>query len=133
MTPEEAREKYGINVGDYYHKKGYVYCKGCPADRNICNSSGSGYDDCWETIARSIEWANEGQNTVGEMPSFSQRQQEESYFIENMVTLFGIQAVKDYCRCNIYRYTFLSNRKNSPECMQKAEWFMDRLREFDKE
>ena len=131
MTPEEAREKYGVKE-DPNFEKGYVYCDDCPVNSSCLDKSKTGYQDCWEEIARSTGWPNEDENTVVEMPAFSKRQQEESYLIENMVTLFGIQVVKDYCRCNIYRYTFLSNRKNSPECIQKAQWYMKKLIELEK-
>lgn len=52
--------------------------------------------------------------------------------IDEMVMLFGADAVKDFCRCNVYKYRYRADRKNGAEDIAKAEWYMDKLMELEK-
>lgn len=51
--------------------------------------------------------------------------------IDEMMSLFGIEAVKSFCRCNVYKYRFRANRKNGDEDIQKAHWYMTKLKELE--
>ena len=44
--------------------------------------------------------------------------------IDEMVALFGVDAVRHFCMCNVYKYRFRASRKNGPEDIEKAEWYM---------
>jgi hypothetical protein len=47
--------------------------------------------------------------------------------IEEMINLFGIEAVKDFCKCNVYKYRFRAGRKQGEEYekdISKAENYM---------
>ena len=59
MTPEEAKEKYGIKTPSANEEKGYVYCEACPLFQKTCEYFGTGYGDCWERIAKSTGWEPE--------------------------------------------------------------------------
>ena len=50
--------------------------------------------------------------------------------IELMEALYGIEAVKDFCRCNSFKYRFRAGRKEGEtkqEDIKKAEWYEDYL------
>lgn len=47
--------------------------------------------------------------------------------IEVMQAMFGIEAVKAFCRCNAFKYRFRADRKNGVEDIKKAEWYEDYL------
>ena len=47
--------------------------------------------------------------------------------IEIMAALFGVEAVKAFCRCNAFKYRFRADRKNGEEDIKKAEWYEDYL------
>ena len=47
--------------------------------------------------------------------------------IEVMRALFGVEAVKAFCRCNAFKYRFRADRKNGAEDIKKAEWYEDYL------
>ncbi len=47
--------------------------------------------------------------------------------IEVMQAMFGIEAVKAFCRCNAFKYRFRADRKNGEEDIKKAEWYEDYL------
>lgn len=51
--------------------------------------------------------------------------------IDEMIALFGVDAVKAFCRCNIYKYRYRANRKNGAEDIAKADWYMDKLTELE--
>ena len=51
--------------------------------------------------------------------------------IDEMVALFGVEAVKAFCRCNVYKYRFRSNRKGGQEDIDKADWYLEKLMELE--
>lgn len=53
--------------------------------------------------------------------------------IDEMIALFGIDAVKAFCKCNVYKYRYRSDKKDGPEDISKAEWYMDKLMELEKD
>lgn len=51
--------------------------------------------------------------------------------IDEMISLFGIEDVKAFCRCNVYKYRYRADRKNGQEDIMKAEWYMEKLMELE--
>ena len=51
--------------------------------------------------------------------------------IDEMIALFGEEAVKDFCRCNVYKYKYRADMKNGEQDQRKAEWYMDKLMELE--
>lgn len=51
--------------------------------------------------------------------------------IDVMVEMFGIQAVIDFCKCNIFKYRFRSHLKNGEEDIKKAEWYEEKLMQLN--
>lgn len=51
--------------------------------------------------------------------------------IDEMIAMFGVEAVKDFCRCNVYKYRFRAAKKNGQEDLDKADWYMDKLIELE--
>ena len=51
--------------------------------------------------------------------------------IDEMVALFGKEAVKAFCKCNAYKYRFRAIRKNGEEDIKKAEWYITKLMEME--
>ncbi len=47
--------------------------------------------------------------------------------IDEMIALFGIEAVKAFCKCSVYKYRC----KNGEEYIDKAGWYMDKLMELE--
>ena len=52
--------------------------------------------------------------------------------IEEMILVFGIEDVKAFCRCNIWKYRYRASAKNGEEDLRKAEWYMNKLEELNK-
>lgn len=53
--------------------------------------------------------------------------------IDVMIAMFGVEAVKNFCRCNAYKYRFRSDKKNGEEDIRKAEWYESKLIELEGE
>lgn len=51
--------------------------------------------------------------------------------IDEMIKLFGVQAVIGFCKCNVYKYRYRADRKGGEEDIKKAEWYMDKLIELE--
>lgn len=51
--------------------------------------------------------------------------------IDEMIALFGVEAVKAFCRCNVYKYRYRADRKNGDEDIKKCEWYMQKLIELE--
>lgn len=47
--------------------------------------------------------------------------------IEVMQAMFGVEAVKAFCRCNAFKYRFRADWKGGVEDIKKAEWYEDYL------
>ena len=51
--------------------------------------------------------------------------------IDEMVALFGVEAVKAFCRCNVYKYRYHADKKGGAADIAKAEWYMRKLMELE--
>lgn len=49
--------------------------------------------------------------------------------IDEMISVFGIEAVIDFCQCNVWKYRY---RNTCEEDLQKADWYMNKLMELKK-
>lgn len=53
--------------------------------------------------------------------------------IDVMIAMFGVEAVKAFCKCNAYKYRFRSDKKNGQEDVNKAEWYETKLIQLERE
>lgn len=47
--------------------------------------------------------------------------------IDAMQAAFGVEAVKDFCLCNAFKYLWRHRSKNGVEDLKKARWYLNRL------
>lgn len=47
--------------------------------------------------------------------------------IDAMQAAFGVEAVKDFCLCNAFKYLWRHRNKNGVEDLKKARWHLNRL------
>ena len=50
--------------------------------------------------------------------------------IEEMIAVFGIEAVKNFCICNVWKYRYRASEKNGQEDLDKADWYMSKYMEL---
>lgn len=53
--------------------------------------------------------------------------------IDEMVALFGVDAVIGFCKCNVHKYRYRAADKNGQEDLDKADWYMDKLMELEEQ
>lgn len=53
--------------------------------------------------------------------------------IDEMVAIFGREAVAAYCRCNIHKYRYRATAKGGQEDLEKADWYVSKLMELEAE
>ena len=125
MTIDEAKKRYGKE------DTGYVFCDWCPIS-DVCDGGDEngnwlgGFEDCWKQIAKAMS-EYEKPETVNH-PAHYQGKHE---CIDEMIALFGVEAVKAFCKCNVYKYRYRAAEKNGQEDLDKADWYMDKLMELE--
>ena len=51
--------------------------------------------------------------------------------IDVMVETQGIEAVKNFCLCNAFKYLYRHNGKNGIEDIKKSKWYLDKYIELN--
>ena len=50
--------------------------------------------------------------------------------IDEMVTIFGKEAVANFCLCNVWKYRYRAADKNGIEDLKKSDWYMNKYKEL---
>lgn len=50
--------------------------------------------------------------------------------IDEMVLVFGVEVVKHFCLCNVWKYRYRANEKNGREDLEKANWYINKFKEL---
>lgn len=50
--------------------------------------------------------------------------------IDEMMMIFGSQAVMDFCKCNAWKYRYRAADKNGSEDISKSDWYMRKYKEL---
>ena len=51
--------------------------------------------------------------------------------IDEMIMIFGAEAVKDFCKCNAWKYRYRAADKNGKEDIEKSDWYMQKYKELN--
>lgn len=52
--------------------------------------------------------------------------------IEEMICVFGTEAVKNFCLLNVWKYRYRAADKNGVEDLKKSDWYMNKYKELSK-
>ena len=73
-------------------------------------------------------WTDGMLEPVGEQVNHPEHYNQGKYeVIDEMRILFGDEAVKTFCRLNVYKYFRRAELKGKEEDKKKAEWYLDYL------
>ena len=50
--------------------------------------------------------------------------------IDEMVLVFGPEAVMHFCLCNVWKYRYRATAKNGEEDLKKSDWYMRKYKEL---
>lgn len=53
--------------------------------------------------------------------------------IEEMILVFGKEAVKNFCLCNVWKYRYRAADKNGAEDLAKSDWYFNKYKELCKD
>ena len=130
MTIEEIKKKFGAA-----NENGYIYCLNCPlytTDDGVCKDGGScstcdGCEDAYIRIQKFLN--NTTSNDNVNHPSHYETGKFEC--IDVMIETQGIEAVKNFCICNAFKYLYRAKKKNGLEDYKKAKWYLEKYIELE--
>lgn len=50
--------------------------------------------------------------------------------IDEMILIFGEEAVRDFCKCNAWKYRYRAADKNGEEDLKKSDWYLKKYKEL---
>ena len=50
--------------------------------------------------------------------------------IDEMILVFGEEAVKHFCLCNAWKYRYRAADKNGEEDLKKSDWYLKKYKEL---
>lgn len=50
--------------------------------------------------------------------------------IDEMILVFGKEAVKHFCLCNAWKYRYRAADKNGEEDLKKSDWYLQKYKEL---
>lgn len=53
--------------------------------------------------------------------------------IDEMVAVFGVDAVRNFCICNVWKYRYRAGNKNGNEDIAKSDWYMKKFIELSED
>lgn len=53
--------------------------------------------------------------------------------IDEMILVFGEEAVKNFCLCNAWKYRYRAADKNGEEDLKKSDWYLNKYKELKKD
>lgn len=130
-----CREKLMIEYPDEIDDGCGGGCYGCPDDHGYldkpkgCDGPGMP-QDCYACWDREIPETDEPRtNDNVNHP----RHYETGKFecIDVMVETQGVDAVKNFCLCNAFKYIYRTRRKNGIEDVKKAIWYLEKYVELE--
>ena len=51
--------------------------------------------------------------------------------IDVMQEVFGVEAVQNFCLCNVFKYVYRYKRKNGKQDLKKAQFYINKFFELD--
>ena len=51
--------------------------------------------------------------------------------IDEMILIFGKEAVKNFCICNAWKYRYRAADKNGEEDLKKSDWYINKYKELN--
>lgn len=81
-----------------------------------------------QQIQEAIEAELNAQDNVNHPSHYCQEGSMEC--IDEMIGLFGLEAVRWFCLCNVWKYRKRAVYKNGEEDMKKSDWYMKKYFEI---
>ena len=131
-----CREKLKIEHPDEVDRICAGGCVGCPDDYGYlakpeyCNGiNRDACTRCWDREIPEIDTNDPGASDNVNHPMHYETGKFEC--IDVMVETQGVDAVKNFCLCNAFKYIYRTRRKNGLEDVKKALWYLEKYVELE--
>lgn len=122
-------------IKKYAFENGYIPCYQCPLEKDCENITCDGRETAYRLIAKHFDEPldDEVVNTqtepdmVNHPPHYTNGGME---CIDEMILVFGKEAVANFCICNAWKYRYRAITKNGEEDMQKSHWYINKYKEL---
>lgn len=129
MTVEEKRDRLNLYCNHIEGTFGLMSCNNhcllTDEDHN-CDFSSSEKDNMIELHYELIK-SEIGEDMVNQPPHYKHGNMET---IDEMVLIFGKEAVAHFCLCNAWKYRARALYKNKEEDMEKSHWYINKYKEL---
>ena len=126
-----CKEKLKIEHPECVSAEFHGGCKGCPSDYGYLPDPEWCDDDncelCWDREILETENSHATDNV--NHPKHYETGKFEC--IDVMVETQGVDAVKNFCLCNAFKYIYRTKRKNGLEDVKKAIWYLEKYVELE--
>ena len=125
MTIEEKRKA----IKEYCDQR--VGCIGCPLDvagRGNCYSADNDPDVDADVEHNYTLLFSTTDSTVNHPSHYNRDGGMEC--IDEMLLVFGREAVMHFCLCNAWKYRYRASDKNGAEDLRKADWYLAKYKEL---
>lgn len=120
-------------VQDYCMRQEYngESCVGCKIEKPCENCFGDflhdaiSLDEAYEILMKQLDTE---EDVINHPSHYNREGAMES--IEEMELIFGKEAVKHFCLCNVWKYRYRAADKNGAEDLNKSDWYMRKYKEL---
>lgn len=125
-----CREQYKIDYPENVKSSYLGGCCGCPHEyypverKTNCNADYMECAACWN---REIPGTEPKEDVVNHPNHYTNGGME---CIDEMILIFGKEAVANFCLCNAWKYRYRAMYKNGEEDMKKSHWYMAKYKEL---
>lgn len=121
MTIQEVKKKYCDD-------NGYIFCQECPCYPGCDDCTCNGTTDAYAHIIDKFGDIESEDDMINHPNHYCREDAMES--IEEMVLIFGKEAVKNFCLCNVWKYRYRAANKNGEEDLRKSDWYIKKYQEL---
>ena len=121
MTIEEKREAIKKFCEEHSCSNCVLYTS-IPKDE-ACWDDGADFERNYRIICSDTE-----EDVVNHPKHYCREGAMES--IDEMVLIFGVEAVKAFCLCNAWKYRYRAADKNGAEDLKKSDWYIRKYKEL---
>lgn len=116
----------------------FPICKGCPLGSNCQNWDTASDEAILSDYRKAFPETAETPHTEDHNTASNDNVNHPSHYetgkfecIDVMIETQGIEAVKNFCICNAFKYLYRAKKKNGLEDYKKAKWYLEKYIELE--
>ena len=106
-------------------------CSKCPLDGACSSWETASYEQIVTDYTRAFPETDEAPSPADNVNHPSHYETGKFECIDVMIETQGIEAVKNFCICNAFKYLYRAKKKNGLEDYKKAKWYLEKYIELE--